>query len=116
MEAGVRQQDQSARRGVQWVPVADLGDIGNRASGGQPLDHEGVAALENVELRVLAGGRVQILHERHRGLAQAERTGRPGRDLPKSDADMEPAVAAALQQSHFEQLGDNTINGRYREP
>ena len=110
-----REQDESGRRGVQRQPPRDARHVRARLRSAQPFQEQRLVLLQDRELRVLADARLHPLHRRHRELAQAQRVGRAGGELPQPQPDPHATVVVALEQPGVDEVADDPMRRRGRQ-
>ena len=100
---------------MQRKPSRDARDVGSGVRRGQPLEEERLVLLENGELRVLTDRGLHALHERHRGLAKAQRVRTAQGELPQAHAEAHAMLVVALEQPRFDECLDLPVGGRRRQ-
>src|SRR5690606_39980104 len=103
-----------ARR-VGGPAAPDAGQDVDGVAGGDPLDVDDVQPVQDGEVDVLVRRLVQVLQERHGGLAQREAPGRERGDLEEPQADPVQAAVVAFQRSPVRQLPDQPVGGGQRQ-
>nr|WP_255267398.1 hypothetical protein [Actinomadura madurae] len=112
----VRQQHLAHSGGVQRQHGADLRDDRHRPRAAKPLDDEHAVLAEHAELDVVVRGLVQVLHVRECQLAQPGDGGGLAADAPQPRADAVRPVRDPLQEPARDQLADEPVPGRQRQP
>src|SRR6266516_1247653 len=112
---GVCQQDQADAGRVQWQPAASPGDHMNGLAAADPLEVDGVRAVEHRELHVLVRRLVEILEVGQRSLAQPYVAVRARRDLPQAQADPVATRLVALDGAPVGQLAEQAVGAAQRQ-
>ncbi len=112
----VREQHLADAGGVQREPAADGADDRHAGAAAQPLDVQDLGALAHGEVDGGEGGAVQVVEVRRRELDQPGVVRREQAEVPEPAADHVVAVGRPRERAPRDQLADQPVRGRHRQP
>jgi 2-polyprenyl-6-methoxyphenol hydroxylase-like FAD-dependent oxidoreductase len=104
----MRQQHQSDSGRVKRDALADSIQDARRMVGREALDDHRLVSYANGQQHVVAGGAVQVFHERHRYRAKAVTTGGERGHFKQRETDCVAAKLVSLESSDRDQLANET--------